>query len=52
MCMFNFDDVSGNGGHKKCVAVENDTSIAIDGYKAFNFDYVADEDVMQGVIFQ
>ncbi len=35
----------GNGGHKKCVIVENESSIGIDGYKAFNFDYVADEDI-------
>lgn len=42
----------GNGGYKKCVIVENQSSIAIDGYKAFNFDYVADEDIQQSVIFQ
>ncbi len=35
---------------QKFLAVENDSSIAIDGYKALYFDYVADEDVMQGVI--
>jgi hypothetical protein len=41
-----------NGGHKKCIIVENESSIAIDGYKGFNFDYVADEEVPQNVIFQ
>ena len=25
--------------------VDNDSTIGIDGYKAFNFDYVADEEV-------
>lgn len=40
------------GGNKKCVNVENETSIALDGYKPFNFDYVADEDVEQNVIFK
>ena len=33
------------GGSKKCVNVENEVSVFIEGYKAFNFDYVADEDV-------
>ena len=41
-----------NGGHKKCISVENDTSVAIEGYKAFNFDYVAEEEVPQRVIFE
>jgi hypothetical protein len=43
--MLNFINSIGNGGYKKCVIVENQSSIAIDGYKAFNFDYVADEDI-------
>ncbi len=42
----------GNGGNKKCVNVENDTMIGIEGYKSFNFDYVADEEVEQSMIFQ
>ena len=46
-----FNIILGNGGYKKCVIVENQSSIAIDGYKAFNFDYVADEDIQQSVIF-
>lgn len=33
------------GGHKKCFSVENESSIALDGYKSFNFDYVAEEEV-------
>jgi len=37
--------ILGNGGNKKCVSVDNETSIAIEGYKTFNFDYVADEEV-------
>jgi hypothetical protein len=38
-------NILGNGGNKKCVSVDNETSIAIEGYKTFNFDYVADEEV-------
>ena len=34
-----------SGGHKRCVSVENETSITIEGYKSFNFDFVADEEV-------
>jgi hypothetical protein len=35
----------GGGGNKKCVNVENEGTISMEGYKAFNFDYVADEEV-------
>lgn len=35
----------GNGGYKKCISVENEYSVSIEGYKGFNFDYVADEGV-------
>lgn len=45
-------DLLDSGGHRKCVGVENDTSIAIEGYKSFNFDYVADEEVQQKTIFE
>ena len=44
----------GNGGHKKCVTVENQSTIAIESkpdFKSFNFDFVADEEVGQEVIF-
>jgi hypothetical protein len=34
-----------NGGYKKCVSIDNESSIAIEGYKPFNFDYIADEEV-------
>lgn len=39
------DREKNGGGNKKCVSVENETSIAIETFKPFNFDYVADEDV-------
>jgi hypothetical protein len=39
------EPIAGGGGHRLCVSVENDSSIAIEGYKSFNFDYVAAEQV-------
>jgi Kinesin motor domain len=42
----------GNGGHKKCVSVDTELTISLEGYKPFNFDYVADEEVPQGKIFE
>ena len=37
-----------NGGQKKCVAVENATTVILEAkpdYKVFNFDFVGDEDL-------
>lgn len=44
----------GNGGHKKCVTVENDLTVHIESkpdFKSFNFDFVGDENIEQEVIF-
>ena len=43
-----------SGGSKKCVAVENSSTIVLDSkpdYRVFNFDFVGDEDLEQEVVF-
>ena len=43
-----------SGGSKKCVSVENSSTIVLDAkpdYRVFNFDFVGDEDLEQEVVF-
>ncbi len=43
-----------SGGHKKCVTVDNETTVTIEAkpdIKSFNYDFVGDENIEQETIF-
>ena len=43
-----------NGGHKKCLTVDNETTVTIESkpdIKSFNYDFVGDECIEQETIF-
>jgi hypothetical protein len=48
------DREKNNGGSKKCVTVDNETTVTIEAkpdIKSFNYDFVGDENIEQETIF-